>query len=152
MKKSFDPSNITTVFILISALVSLFYLCMAGQDIRVNSLLDKKTEAHITRYQIDGDDKGGKFTIGVFYEYFVDNIKYEGQTIFSKRKFLNYYAALDAITKLAKEHPMVSYSSKELSFSKLDHHFKIKNSIYFSISAAVFLYFFMLRRSIKKFE
>ena len=152
MKKVFKPSHVTLVFIVISAIVTFFYLWKAGQEIWLSRILDKRTEAHITQWQIDEESKSGKYIIGVFYEYFVDGIKHEGKTIFSKEKFLNYYAAIDAITKLSKMKLDVSYCSNDVHFSKIDHHFKIKDTIYFAISSTVLFYFFILRRGVKKFE
>lgn len=152
MKKLVSSSSIVLAFILIPGVLSFVYLWKSLIDINLSLKLDKETQSYITRFQIDEEVKKDKFIVGVSYEYYVDGNKYVGKTLFSKRKFLSYFAAMDAINKLSNNPPKVSYSSKDVTFSQLDHHFSFKNSIYFCISFGVLVYFIVLRRSFKKFE
>lgn len=152
MKKLLSSSNIIFIFMALSALLSLIYLWKSFLDFGLNNRLDKKTEAYITRFQIDEDEKKYKYFIGAFYEYNVGGKKFEGKTDFNKKKFLSYYAALDAIKKMNNEKQIVSYSSKDPAFSRLEYHFNLKNMLYFCISFTVLVYFYILRRRLKKFE
>ena len=149
MKNIFKSSNIITILIILSAVTSLYFLWKSVVDIRMRNILDKKTPASITDWQINEKDEGIYF-IGVSYNYSVDNKKHEGKTIFSKQKFLNYYAALDTISKLSKQDLMVWYSSKNIHLSTIDYRFQVKNLLYFFIAISVLFYFVLLKNNMIK--
>lgn len=152
MKKIISIDKAMIFFILISSFVFLFYFFKAMQDIRFYLVLDRQTQAHIVRWQLDEEKKSEKVILGVLYEYVSDGVKYEGQTIFRDKNFLNLQAAKDEVGKLSKRKLLVSYSSENPNLSYLDYHFKVKRILYSAISLAVLIYFIILGRKLKKFE
>jgi hypothetical protein len=149
--RNISAYKIMSILIVISSILSINYIWKTGEDIRKHKLYDTKTKALPTDWQIH-EGKDGFYRIGVIYDYQVENLTHSGRDIYNQEKFLNFSAALDAMTKIAKKDFEIWYSSRNIHFSKVEKQLKIKNLLYFSLSTFVMLYLFFLRKSIKKFE
>lgn len=143
-------SNLTLFFlIMLSAGVMCFYLSKSIMDVGRYTLLNGRSKAFITGWQID-EEKEGEYIVGATYDFDIDGKKHQGQKMFNERKFFNYYAALDAIIKLSKQDLHVWYSSKNHNLSELNFHFKVKNLVYFFLSFSLLFYFVLIAKRIKK--
>ena len=150
MKKIVTFQFLWFFLIFVSGVMMVWFLGKTIKDYRIYKKLDRQTEVEITGWQIDEDNKGA-YMIGASYNYQVEDKKIEGKTIFKQRKFLNYYAALDVLTKLAKQKWLVWYSSKNIDISDLEKSFPVKNLIYGFMSAALCFYFIFFGKNIKKY-
>jgi hypothetical protein len=151
MKKLFKENFLWLFFIALSLFSTVFFLSKTIKDYKKYHILDTKAPVEISRWQID-EKKKGYYIIGAAYSYKLNDQQIEGKTRFKNKKFLNYYAALDTLTKLAKQDWYVWYSSKNIHFSDLDKSFPLKYLIYTLLSGSIFVYFLFLRKKMQDFE
>lgn len=150
MKSFFNRSNIIVYLIIISSIVTLNFIWRSAIDLTDHVTLDERTRAKIIEWYIDEDLHRG-YVIRASYDFEDKNHnKKQGDTIFTKQKYMNYYAALDGISVLSKKDLKVWYSKKDSKHSELDHSFKIKNLLYLAISLFVLVYFIIMNIRLKK--
>jgi hypothetical protein len=138
-------------FIVLSGILSIFFINKTFWELKKYLSLNEKTKAEVTNLEIR-ETKKGKFLISATYSYNVKDKKLINKTIFKKPTFLNHFAAFAFLKKRAKEDFYAWYSSKNIKNSSLEKYFPIKNFIYAIISVAIFLYFILFFKRLRKFE
>ena len=152
MKSFFKPTNILIFLIALAGAITCNFFWRSAKDIIINMTLDHQVVANEIQWQID-KDINKKYIITAIYNFDDSNKnRHNGKTIFDNKKFINYYAALDGISKLSKRDLIVWYSGKNSQISELEHNFQIKNLIYLGVSVAVLIYFIIINIRMRKYE
>lgn len=143
--KNFLRRNVIWYFLIgLSCAVTVLFLSKTFFQLQAYTKLDKKALAKAISWEIN-EMKDGSYAIGAAYHYFVKDKKVEGKAMFRSKKFINYYSALDELTKISKNDLKIWYSSKNINHSDLERHFPLKNLIYSCLTSSICLYFFFLK-------
>ncbi len=96
------------------------------------------------------EEKGGKFSIGVNYQF-----EWEGQTVygvynFSKPSYHNPYVAKDHIKEWEAKSWTVWFDPKKPNDGSLQKKFPAKKAIHFALSLAILFYFTFLKAYVRR--
>ncbi len=149
MKKLLTHNIVWYFLIGLSCVVTILFFSKTAFQLSNYTKLNKKTVAKVISWEIN-EMKDGTYVIGAAYHYFVKDKKFEGKSLFKSKKFVNYYTALDELTKISKNDLKIWYSSKNMSLSDLERPFPVKNLIYTCLTSSICLYFLFLKNKNKE--
>jgi hypothetical protein len=148
MRKWINYINIWHLLLGLSFAVTFIFLGKTLIQLKTFSKFDKRTLAKANSWEIR-ELKDGTYVIGAVYQYNVKEKKIDGKGHFKKKKYINYYAALDELTKISKNDLQVWYSSKNIIESNLEKYFPLKSLMYALLSSSIGIYFYILKKKYK---
>lgn len=129
-------------FILVVALVAIWFIIRASYDLHDYFRLKFRTEVAVDRWQVQ-EIKSDQFVVEAHYSYV-----YKGKKIFGQGKvgaiYPNPWAANEAKTRYSKQNWSVWLDPDHPDKSVLEKHFPIKHTLSAVVLLGLVLYFFIL--------
>jgi hypothetical protein len=135
--------------LVITALVSVFFLGKACLGTMGYFSLDGKTKAFVDSWQMEEKDPAA-FSLKASYHFFIGKEKILGQTEFMKPYFLNKESAEKAIKKLSSQEWEAFYSSSKKQKNSLQRAFPFQDCIHAFLTLGILVYFIFLKQYLKR--
>lgn len=131
--------------LVVTALVSVFFLGKASIGIWGFFSLDGKSKALIEGFKIEEKDSSA-YALLVSYHFFVGKERVEGQVELVKPYFLNRESAEKAIKKLSSQEWEVFFSTGKVQKNSLQRVFPFLPCIHAFLVLGILVYFIFLRK------
>ena len=136
------------VFVL-TALIALFFLIKAGEQIWTYVSLDSQSVVTIERWQVI-EKRTDSFAIEASYKFSYREKEFSGVTEFSPPYFFNAMAASSAIKKISSQEFFVFFNENHPEKSSLQRIFPFRLCIHAFLTLGVFIYFILLRKWLRR--
>ncbi|MES2199165.1 MAG: hypothetical protein V4489_03235 [Chlamydiota bacterium] len=131
--------------LIVTALVSVFFLGKASIGVWAYFSLDGKTKAFVEGWEVEEKDSSS-YALLVSYHFFVGKEKVEGVTEFVKPYFLNRESAEKAVKKLSSQDWEVFFSRAKIQKNSLQRFFPFQLCIHAFLVLCVLVYFALLKK------
>lgn len=135
--------------LIITALVSVFFLGKACLGTIGYFSLDGKTKAFVDSWQMEEKDPAS-FALKACYHFFIGEEKVLGQTEFMKPYFFNKESAEKAIKKLRVQEWEVFYSTSKKQKNSLQKAFPFQDCIHAFLTLGILIYFIFLKKWLER--
>ncbi len=131
--------------VVVTALVSVFFLGKASLGIWGYFSLDGKAKAFTEGWKVEEKDSSS-YSILVSYHFFVEKERVEGQIEFVKPYFLNKESAEKAIKKLSLQDWEVFFPKTNVWKNSLQRTFPFQDCIHAFLVLGILVYFSVLKK------
>ena len=126
------------------AIASFYLIYLMGYILFNYFSLNSHVVADIKKWEIQ-KYKNDKYQVQASYEFLTESIPYNKIYQF-KKKYLNYYAALDDVKKMANKPHWTVWYSKEFNKFSLEKSFPFYSLIRIILALFVLVYFLIFKR------
>lgn len=139
-------------FLLLAAAgASLYFSVCFGQSLFHYVSLQERAQARILRWEVV-ELKEDRFGIKADYSFRAQNRDWNGVYLLKNSYYLNEFAALSDLKKMAKQEWTVWFNPNHMQTSALEKSFPLSLLIRTLVCYLLLLYFFFLKRKIRKLD